>query len=91
MLVWLLVGCIDIVVNVSGKVIFLVCVKIIVVVEVVSVCDILVCEGQYVWVGQIFMELDVISSDVECDKVVDVVVQVCFQVVCVVVMIWVVQ
>ncbi|MDR9836439.1 HlyD family type I secretion periplasmic adaptor subunit [Herbaspirillum huttiense] len=79
-LVWSLVGRIDIVVNASGKVIPSARVKTIAAVEVASVRDILVREGQHVRVGQILMELDATSSDAERDKAADAVAQARLQV-----------
>ena len=79
-LLWSLVGHIDIVVNATGKVIPSARIKTIASIEVASVRDILVREGQRVRVGQILMELDATSSDAERDKAADAVAQARLQV-----------
>lgn len=79
-LLWSLVGHIDIVVNATGKVIPSARIKTIASIEVASVRDILVREGQHVRVGQILMELDATSSDAERDKAADAVAQARLQV-----------
>ncbi|BEV16153.1 HlyD family type I secretion periplasmic adaptor subunit [Herbaspirillum sp. DW155] len=79
-LAWSLIGQIDIVVSANGKVIASGRTKTIASVEVASVRDILVHEGQQVRAGQPLVELDASSSDAERDKAADAVAQARLQV-----------
>ena len=79
-LLWAILGRIDIIVNASGKIIPSNRTKTIASVDVASVKALYVSEGQSVHAGEVLIELDSCSSDAEHDKAAETVAQATLQI-----------